>query len=174
MAVTVRTPTAALRAATAAVREVVNGLGKTWAVRFAYDPSPRRPYPTLRPRKGPAPTQIDNSTLGLILQHKRRDFYKVTPTLRAALQTEIVARFYGSGKALPNAPALMMAVAAKYKAAVVERMLHQGQPDLNLPENSAKWTSYKARLGLSTQKGRASGQLVAATQRARAEIQRMR
>ena len=64
------------------------------------------------------------------------------------------------GRAIPLPQNVMFALAPFIKETFLARALHSGADiEGQIPANSAKWTERKRRLGLSTNKMKASGQL---------------
>lgn len=150
----VHTNTAPLARMAARLREIGEGLGRTWTVSLDLPAEPRDPYPTLRPRKGPAPVQPTNATVAL-----------VQPWLTA--QTDVSrARLYEAlrdawARGIQHGGQLMLVAGQAWKRVAVERSqgsLTDSHPDTN----TAAWRERKGRLGLDTASGRASGQLARA------------
>lgn len=166
---------AQLRALKARIEGVAAEWGTRWGVVLSMQDGPRRPYPTLRARKGPAPAQPTNTQLLGYLAGMRRDVLPATPTLKDALTYALRIRFEGGathGGVIPTAPQVMLAMGWAYQKWVVSRLDHEGA-DLSMPENSAAWTARKAKLGLSTTKLKASGQLLAALKKATPRLVRL-
>lgn len=151
---------------------VLDDFGQGWGIQLQMSATPRRPYPTLRPRKGPAPAQPTNAQVAVYLQRMGRDFFVVTDAMRASMVAQLRARF--GERAIPSSSQVMMAVGPMYKRWVVDRVLHEGADvSGSIPANTPKWTTYKAALGLSTQRLRASGQLASALETSRPVMVRL-
>ena len=161
----------AARLLAAQLRTVLEDFGQGWGTQLRLAATARRPYPTLRPRKGSAPRQCTNAELAVILQNNGRDLFRVTSQMRSAIVRQLQERF--AQRAIPSSSQIMMAVGPLYKAWVLERALHNGA-DTPMPANTARWTAYKARLGLSTNRVKASGQLAAAIKSAPTQLVRLR
>jgi len=155
------------------LRAVIDRMGESWGVRLVGGAARRAPYPTLRPRKGPAPAQRTNAEVLQYLEGKGRPVTKITDAMRRAALQYALTRF--RGKAIPLPQNVMMSLAPWIKTYFVQRVQHNGA-DISgeIPANTAKWTNYKRRLGLSTNRLKASGQLAAWLNSARFEIVRVK
>jgi hypothetical protein len=149
------------------IAALVAALGTSWSLALDLDGSARKPYPTLRPRTGPAPRQSTNLDVIEAWSGTDRDPLKLSTEERRTLARDTIASLEGSSSTL-NAGALMLAIGGAWRRLFVER-LTTGR---TFPAPSAEWTQRKARLGLSTLHMRASGQLLSAVKRARVIVQR--
>lgn len=150
------------------IAALVAALGTSWTLALDLDAKPRKTYPTVHPRTGPAPTQITNAELMEIYAGTERDPLKLSAAEKAALARSTIASLEGRNPRTLNTGALMLAIGGAWKRLFVER-LTSGR---TFPMPSQRWTDRKARLGLSTLPMRASGQLLAAVSRARIIVQR--
>lgn len=153
---TVATRTAALVAA----------LGTSWTLSLDLDGSARRPYPTLRPRTGPAPRQSTNVEIIDAWEGTSRDPLKLSADDRRRILRDALEAV--KGKPSLNTGALMLLIGGAWRRLFVER-LTTGR---TFPAPSAEWQRRKAQLGLSLVHMRASGQLLSAVTRARVIVQR--
>jgi len=173
MAISVRSNVSQAKLLELQLRDVISKMGETWAVALDGTNSRRTPNPTLRPRKGPAPAQPTNAAVLQYLEAKGRPVTSIPEAMRVRAMAFALARFRGGAIPLPQN--VMMALAPFIKETFVQRVLHNGA-DISgqIPANSAKWTNYKRRLGLSTNRLKASGQLAAWLQSARFRIVRVK
>lgn len=173
MAISVRSNVSQAKLLELQLRDVISKMGQTWAVALDGSNSRRTPYPTLRPRKGPAPSQPTNAEVLQHLEAKGRPVTSIPEAMRVRAMAFALSRF--RGRAIPLPQNVMMALAPFIKETFVQRVLHNGA-DISgqIPANSSKWTNYKRRLGLSTNRLKASGQLAAWLQSARFRIVRVK
>lgn len=173
MSITVRSNVSQAKLLEMQLRDVISKMGQTWAVALDGTNSRRTPYPTLRPRKGAAPAQPTNAQVLQYLEGNGRPVTSIPEAMRVRAMAFAMSRF--RGKAIPLPQNVMMALAPFIKETFVQRVLHNGA-DISgqIPTNSAKWTRYKRKLGLSTNKLKASGQLAAWLQSARFRIVRVK
>ena len=173
MAISVRSNVSAAKLLELQLRDVISKMGQTWAVALDGSSARRTPYPTLRPRKGAAPAQRTNAEVLQHLESNRRPVTVITEAMRVRAIAFALARFRGGAVPLPQN--VMMALAPFIKETFVQRVLHNGA-DISgqIPANSAKWTRYKRKLWLSTNRLKASGQLAAWLQSARFRIVRVK
>lgn len=143
------------------------GRGATLAV--VMSASPRRPYPTVRPRTRTVTTPT-NGEVFLRLRVNGHGLSEITVQARGRLIRETVESLRGRGP-IPNTGALWLALAGRWRALLIERV-ETGGGDLAGDTNDPRWTAYKARLGLSTQRLQASGQLLAALRSSTVEIRK--
>lgn len=173
MSINVRSNVSAARLLEMQLRTVVEQMGQTWALAFVGSDAARRAYPTLRPRKGPAPRQPGNAEVLQHLEAKGRTLTKLDAALKQRALAYVMARF--RGKAIPLPQNVMFSLAPFIKEAFVQRALHSGADiEGQIPENTAKWTERKRRLGLSTNKMKASGQLASWLKDARFRVVRVK
>lgn len=142
------------------VAALVAALGTSWSLGLTITTSRRVPYPTLRPRRGPLPRTGTNVDVINAWTGTERDPLKLSQAERTAIVADTLSRV-GDRPGL-NDGALMLAIGGAWRRLLVER-LRTGR---TFPAPSLRWTQRKARLGLSTLHMRASGQLLAAIERA--------
>lgn len=172
-AIKVRSNVSALRLLELQLRSVIEGMGQTWAIAFDGPATARRPYPTLRPRKGPAPRQPTNAQVLQYLEANGRTLTKLDAALKERALRYALARF--QGRAIPQPQNVMFAMAPFIKETFLQRALHSGADiEGEIPANSAKWTERKRRLGLSINKMKASGQLASWLKDARFRVVRVK
>jgi hypothetical protein len=158
MSINVRSNVSALKLMEMQLRGVVEKMGQTWAIAFDGPATARRPYPTLRPRKGPAGKQPTNAEVLQYLEASGRTLTKLDAAFKARALSYVLARF--RGRAIPQPQNVMFALAPFVKETFLARALHSGADiEGEIPANSAGWTERKRKLGLSTNKMKASGQL---------------
>ena len=155
------------------LRDVVSKMGQTWAIAFDGPAAARKAYPTLRPRKGPAPAQPTNAEVLQYLEARGRTLTLLDAALKERAYRYALARF--QGRAIPLPQNVMFALAPFVKETFLARALHSGADiEGEIPANSAKWTERKRRLGLSTNKMKASGQLASWLKDARFRVVRVK
>jgi len=173
MSIQIKSNVSALRLLEMQLRTVVGQMGQPWAIAFDGPATARRAYPTLRPRKGPAPRQPTNAEVLQHLEARGRTLTKIDEAFKARALAYALARF--RGRAIPLPQNVMFALAPFVKETFLARALHSGADiEGEIPENSAKWTERKRRLGLSTNKMKASGQLASWLKDARFRVVRVR
>ena len=173
MPISVKSNVSALKLLEMQLRAVVDGMGGSWAIALDGGAARRAPYPTLRPRKGPAPAQPTNAEVLQYLEGMGRPVTKIDAAMRQRAYAYALSRF--RGKAIPLPQNVMMSLAPFVKETFVQRVLHNGADiEGEIPANSTKWTNYKRRLGLSTNRLKASGQLAAWFKSARFRIVRVK
>lgn len=173
MSISVRSNVSAIKLLELQLRAVVDQMGDKWAIALDGANAARRPYPTLRQRKGPAPKQPTNAEVLEYLHAMGRPLTKIDAAMKQRALAYALSRF--KGRAIPLPQNVMMALGPWVKETFVQRALHNGADiEGEIPANSAKWTTYKRRLGLSTNKLKASGQLAAWLKGARFRIVRVK
>lgn len=172
-AIKVRSNVSALKLLELQLRSVVEKMGETWAIAFDGGAAARHAYPTVRPRKGPAPAQPTNAQVLQYLEAKGRTLTKIDAAFKQRALRYAMERF--KGKAIPQPQNVMFALAPYVKETFLARAQHSGADiEGDIPANSAKWTQRKRRLGLSTNKMKASGQLASWLKDARFRVVRVK
>lgn len=138
----------------AKARAIAEGLGRSWTVELPLAATPREPYPTLRPRKAGATAQPTNADVALA---NAEWLTPVTDVARARLHAALADAWR---RGIHNGGALMMVAGAAWRRVLVDRA--RGVLRDTRPTNTPAWRERKARLGLSTRPGEASGQLARA------------
>ncbi len=142
------------------IAALVAALGRSWSLALIIDPRQRKPYPTVKPRTGPAPSQATNVDVLNAWEGTDRDPLKLSQDDRARITRDAIER--ANGRADLNQGALMLLIGGAWRRLFVER-LTTGR---TFPAPSPEWAARKRRLGLSPVHMRASGQLLSAVQRA--------
>ena len=115
--------------------------------------------------------QPTNAEVLQYLEARGRTITKLDAAMKERALRFALARFRGG--AIPQPQNVMFALAPFVKETFVQRALHNGADiEGEIPTNTAKWTNYKRRLGLSTNKMKASGQLAAWLNAARFRVVR--
>ena len=172
-AIKVRSNVSALKLLELQLRSVVEKMGETWAIAFDGGAAARQAYPTVRPRKGPAPAQPTNAQVLEYIEAKGRTLTKLDAALKQRALRYALGRF--QGKAIPQPQNVMFALAPFIKETFIARAQHSGADiEGDIPANSEKWTARKRRLGLSTNKMKASGQLASWLKDARFRVVRVK
>lgn len=154
----ITTDASGVRRLAAKARAIAEGLGRTWTVALDLSDAPREPYPTLRPRQGPAPAQPTNADVALA---NSEWLSPLTPTARSQLH-EALSDAWRRG--IHNGGALMLIAAQAWKRVLVARA--RGTLRDTSHANTSAWRERKGRLGLDPSPGRASGQLAEAIEAA--------
>ena len=107
------------------------------------------------------------------LEAKGRTLTKLDAALKERALRYALARF--QGRAIPQPQNVMFALAPFIKETFLARALHSGADiEGEIPANTAKWTERKRKLGLSTNKMKASGQLASWLKDARFRVVRVK
>lgn len=148
------------------IAALVAALGRSWSLALVLDPGRRKPYPTLRRRRGPAPAQSTNVDILNAWEGTDRDPLKLSQDDRARITRDAIER--AKGRTDLNQGALMLLIGGAWRRLIVER-LSTGR---TFPAPSPEWAARKRRLRLSPVHMRASGQLLSAVQRAQVVTRR--
>jgi len=155
-------------AVVARVTELINSLNVKWGIRYDFSAALRAPPRTLRPRKGPAPTQ---PAIAEVIRYfiTTRDMFAMTPhalqTIGQELVTAAVVDVRDGGN-VPTASTIMLRIANAQKRMVIARW-EAGGGDLPLAPLSPDYVAYKLRLGYPAKIGTLTGQSLAAIRKVR-------
>ena len=162
-----------------ALRLRLNGLsaslGETWTAAVQIDGSPRAPYPTVKPRTGPAPAQPTNGDLIDYYRGTPRDPFQLSEADRAAIARDALGRLgdkllEGGERTLRiNNQALCLLIAGAWRRFILARLAAGA-----FPAPTPEWQLRKARLGLDLRPMNASLQLYRSLARALVTAQRTR
>lgn len=150
------------------VETLLEGVNSRWGVRLDFAQTVRKPPRTLRPRKGPAPSQ---PTIAEVMGHflRERDMTKLTNedvhAIGQTLVTDAVAAVRAGGT-MPTASTYMLRFASLAKGLWIHRW-ERGGDDLRLKPLTPKYLRYKTRLGYPSRIGTLTGQSLAALKRVR-------
>ena len=165
--VTIGVKSGGLAALQRSVANAAAELGRGVTLALVLPATPRRAYPTVRGRvrKGAQPT---NGEVLLRLKVHGHAVTEIPVQARGRIIRETVESLRGRGP-IPNAGALWLALGARWRALVIERV-ESGGGDLGSDPNPPVYARYKQQLGLQYGPLRASGQLLDALQSSRVEI----
>lgn len=148
------------------VADAAADLGRRYTLGLVLSDAPREPYPTVRGKPRQEPARTNGEVLSLLAE--TQGLTEVDVQARGRIVREVLATL-PRRNGLPTASQLWLAIGGRWRALVIERV-ERGGGDLSPSANTSDWTRYKGRLGLSTQKFRASGQLLAALRSSTVEI----
>lgn len=170
--ITARFPNAAAfapqRAIVASVETLLQGFNARWRIRLDFAEKVRAAPRTLTPRKGPTPAQ---PTEAEVIAHftRGRDMFALddgdVAAIGQTLVTDAIAAVQ-AGRPLPTASTYMLRFANLAKGLWIHRW-ERGGDGLPLKPLSARYVSYKRRLGYSSKIGHLTGQSLAALKRVR-------
>ncbi len=150
------------------VETLLSGVNTKWAARYDFDKATRKAPKTLKPRKGPAPTQ---PTVAEVISYfiKERDMFALDDgDIHAIGQTLVddAVAAVRAGNAAPTASTLMLRFVNLHKRLVIHRW-ERGGDDLRLKPLTPRYVRYKTRLGYPSRIGTLTGQSLAALKRVR-------